>query len=29
MKEDIKEKLKCFLNEKSIKSIVEGYLNNI
>lgn len=29
MKEDIKEKLKCFLNERSIKSIVEGYLNNI
>ena len=28
-KEDIKEKLKCFLNEESIKSIVEGYLNNI
>lgn len=29
MKEDIKEKLKSFLNERSIKSIVEGYLNNI
>lgn len=29
MKEDIKEKIKCFLNERSIKSIVEGYLNNI
>ena len=28
-KEDIKEKIKAFLNEENIKSIVEGYLNNI
>ena len=28
-KEDISEKLKSFLNGETIKSIVEGYLNNI